>query len=105
MGLWVRPEGWRHTKTGDQWEHRRSILRDKSRAGSFAVREAALSSHFLGLDGAPGGGRGAAWMGRHHQAGDLEQPLKAGRHPLSAHLRGDLTVLTPAKLEAALCAG
>ena len=44
-------------------------------------------------------------MGRHHQAGDLEQPLKAGRHPLSAHLRGDLTVLTPAKLEAALCAG
>ena len=31
--------------------------------------------------------------------------LQAGRHPLSAHLRGDLTVLTPAKLEAALCAG
>lgn len=31
-----------------------------------------------------GGGRGATWMGRHHQAGELEQPLKAGCHPLHA---------------------
>ena len=44
-------------------------------------------------------------MGIHHQAGELEQPLKAGCHPLSTHLHGNLTLLTPAKLEAALCSG
>lgn len=49
-------------KTGDQREHRRSVLGDKSRNGSFAVREAAPSSHFWGLDEAPGvGGRRPGW--------------------------------------------
>lgn len=44
-------------------------------------------------------------MGRLHQAGDLEQPLSAGCYLLSTHLHEDLTLLTPAKLEGALCSG
>ena len=59
----------------------------------------------LGAGRSSGGWGEAAWMGRRHQAGDLEQPLSAGCPLLSTHPHEDLTQLTAAKLEGALCSG
>lgn len=103
VGLWVRPEETPEDRgsAGTQEE----CPRGQEHGWVLCCQRGSSELPPLGAGRSSGGWGEAAWRGRHHQAGDPERPLSAGRPLLSTHPHEDLTQLTAAEPEGALCSG